>query len=773
MKKISTLLWVLMALLALPKAAGAAEVSNTFDFENNPQNWPVGEGVNFADGNLTAPLTVGEVSMTGIDGNQPCRLMKDNNGVTALYVYANASAVGGLKFNAAEGRAITKVEVTMKSGNFDFEATTGTLSGTSWTGNATEVTFNRTGTGNRQMLKIVVTTDAKNEQTVEPATETFDVEAADIAAFNAVEDGKTVKLTLNNARVNGTFNGYYVEDASGATVIKGITLTVGTALNGYIIGKKSTDNDIDYMSYEPKPYEPQLTVTDATTFEATEIALVGTEMTIIEACQQATYARLVTLKDVTISGAGQNKTLTDANGNTMKARDYMGTLSTGFTWPEKASKFTGVVIYYMTGWFIMPIGDNAIVEESSTALFDFHNNNLELTPSEGGASDPAEKQNAGNLGGKKLTKGDVTLTFVNAPTMCTKLNTNSTRGLQLQLIKDGQMRVTAAEGKAITAIHITYNHGTNSSTGADVYNTAWGVDMGGGTLGTLNINKQSWTGNAQSVRFTATGATYVDAIEVETAPANGETIASTFNEYTTEVSTLKDFNDLADGTLVKLNLTNAIVTAGMNNELGNYIQDATAGAHFYCTGFTFNVNDILNGSVYVKKSKQNMGARIAMTEETVTDNINVTADGTYEPLTGTIDELNVADNKCRVVKLSGIAVKGTSATAATITDANGKTIAINNGKTNYFPYIIQESLADINYEKATVIGILFGSNATTNQIMPLSITEDAETGIDSIDNSQLTIHHSQAWLTIDGRMLSGKPTQKGIYIFNGRKIVVK
>lgn len=352
MKKLSSLFALLMLCII---GASAAEVSNTFDFENNPQNWPVGEGINFADGNLTAPLTVGEVTMTGIDGNQPCRLMKDNNGITSLYVYANASAAGGLKFNAAEGRAITKIEVTMKTGNFDFEASTGTLSGTSWTGNATEVTFNRTGTGNRTMLKIVVTTDAKNEQTIEPAAETFDVEAENIAAFNAAEDGKVVKLTLSNARVNGIFNGYYVEDASGATVIKGITLEVGTALNGYIIGKKSTDNNIDYMSYEPTPYEPQLTATDASTFEATETALVGTTMSITEACAQASYGKLVTLENVTISGGGQNKTLTDGDGKTMKARDYMGKLSTGFTWPEKAAKITGIVIYYMTGWFLMPL----------------------------------------------------------------------------------------------------------------------------------------------------------------------------------------------------------------------------------------------------------------------------------------------------------------------------------------------------------------------------------------------------------------------------------
>lgn len=30
----------------------------------------------------------------------------------------------------------------------------------------------------------------------------------------------------------------------------------------------------------------------------------------------------------------------------------------------------------------------------------------------------------------------------------------------------------------------------------------------------------------------------------------------------------------------------------------------------------------------------------------------------------------------------------------------------------------------------------------------------------------------QTWYTIDGRRLNGKPTSKGIYIINGRKIVI-
>ena len=51
---------------------------------------------------------------------------------------------------------------------------------------------------------------------------------------------------------------------------------------------------------------------------------------------------------------------------------------------------------------------------------------------------------------------------------------------------------------------------------------------------------------------------------------------------------------------------------------------------------------------------------------------------------------------------------------------------------------------------------------------------DETTGIISIDNGQLIIDNSMdAWYTLDGRRLTGKPTAKGLYINNGRKVVIK
>ena len=53
----------------------------------------------------------------------------------------------------------------------------------------------------------------------------------------------------------------------------------------------------------------------------------------------------------------------------------------------------------------------------------------------------------------------------------------------------------------------------------------------------------------------------------------------------------------------------------------------------------------------------------------------------------------------------------------------------------------------------------------------LKISRGGNTGIENIE---YTIKpQSDAWYTLDGRRLNGRPTNKGIYINNGRKVVIK
>jgi hypothetical protein len=46
-------------------------------------------------------------------------------------------------------------------------------------------------------------------------------------------------------------------------------------------------------------------------------------------------------------------------------------------------------------------------------------------------------------------------------------------------------------------------------------------------------------------------------------------------------------------------------------------------------------------------------------------------------------------------------------------------------------------------------------------------------GTDGITNVLNTVTNGETWFTIDGRQLSGKPAQKGVYVTNGQKVVIK
>ena len=129
---------------------------------------------------------------------------------TCLWLYKNTS----IKLGAPEGKAITKIAVTMQSGSFDLTPSTGTMTEDVWAGNASEVTFGPNANSTRYVWAMTVTLADENNETVKPVAA---VEVDDIATFNALEAGTLAKLKLTNARVNGFYDlrgANYVEDAS-------------------------------------------------------------------------------------------------------------------------------------------------------------------------------------------------------------------------------------------------------------------------------------------------------------------------------------------------------------------------------------------------------------------------------------------------------------------------------------------------------------------------------------------------------------------------------
>ena len=399
--------------------------------------------------------------------------------------------------------------------------------------------------------------------------------------------------------------------------------------------------------------------------------------------------------------------------------------------------------------------------QATEVTFDFANNNLNFTYGENGTAD---QQNAGNLAGKKLTLDGVTMTFVNSPSIAVRTYNLASKGQHFQIgAKNGKLRITAPEGRAITKIVVTQNLPESATNFVK-----WEVDKGEGTL---SQDKKTWEGNSTSVRFNSTGSCFINAITVTLSPINSETITPATDEYTTEVSTLAELNALPAGTLVKLNLNNVIVTTEFASKLGYYIQDATAGTALYATGLTFNLHDILNGYVYLNRADNEQkvpGNRAAMAEDTNADHIQVTADGTFSAVEGTtVAAINIAANLCKVVQLNNVKVKGTSKTAATITDSAEGTINISNPGNGFATSVYTADLTNLDMVDAAVVGILY-AGTSGNQIYPISIT-DTPAGINNITAG---VKADDAVIyNLKGQRFSG--LQKGLNIVNGKKILVK
>ena len=101
---------------------------------------------------------------------------------------------------------------------------------------------------------------------------------------------------------------------------------------------------------------------------------------------------------------------------------------------------------------------------------------------------------------------------------------------------------------------------------------------------------------------------------------------------------------------------------------------------------------------------------------------------------------------------------------------NGTTIAASTeGQTNYAfngkAFVFVTNAIEVGQYKAWL------EVPTGTQSAPiLTLVFGNTTGIESIDNSELTI---DGWYDLNGRKLQNKPTKKGVYILNGKKVVVK
>jgi hypothetical protein len=108
--------------------------------------------------------------------------------------------------------------------------------------------------------------------------------------------------------------------------------------------------------------------------------------------------------------------------------------------------------------------------------------------------------------------------------------------------------------------------------------------------------------------------------------------------------------------------------------------------------------------------------------------------------------------------------------------ANDKTVLyLGAGNTLYWPsadMTVNACRAVFRLHNGLAVGDLVSGGAKATRFV-MNFGEDEATGIISVHDSGFMVNGSDAWYTLDGRRLSGKPTQKGIYINNSKKVVIK
>ena len=336
-----------------------------------------------------------------------------------------------------------------------------------------------------------------------------------------------------------------------------------------------------------------------------------------------------------------------------------------------------------------------------------------------------------------------------------RIYVDNNRGQCLVTYKDfTTLSFRAPEGKAITKIEFTAAGNSNIKN----FTPTSGA-----------IEEMTWTGNAEGVRFLQGGTSYLAKAVVTVEDKTAETAALAPIEYT-ECANIAAFNALEAGTYAKVTLKDAEVTGKSADGYSTvWIQDATGGCWIQYTSLNSKLEEKtkVNGTVYVMARPNSGNVQMKEAEDTPKSEIASEAISEYTIVTGTIDEVNVAANLNKVVKIINATLEETSATAGKLTQGESF-IDVNNGNetANQQLHKIAEWAKDTTLEGIDMVAILVGKSATVNQLLPISI-EGTTTGISNVtaDNNAVNIFNLQ------GQRMNS--VQKGLYIINGKKVVIK
>lgn len=253
---------------------------------------------------------------------------------------------GTITINAATGKKINKIVFAKGDKWGAITPNNGEMNGQTWTGDAETIVF--TVGGQCQI----------NSITVGEAPKAPLAEAANIAAFKALEKGTDAKLALNGAKVtfvNG--DNTFIEDETGALLLykTGLTLTAGKALTGNIIGQ--------YKDYNGMPELIGTEQTPASEYTEADAAIVSTVATVADAQADAFTGKLVKFENVAIDADLQTIKQGEAE---IAFYDKFKVMPADYVYPANAASIVGIIYVNGEHYTFHPVSADSI--KAATAV---------------------------------------------------------------------------------------------------------------------------------------------------------------------------------------------------------------------------------------------------------------------------------------------------------------------------------------------------------------------------------------------------------------------
>lgn len=388
-----------------------------------------------------------------------------------------------------------------------------------------------------------------------------------------------------------------------------------------------------------------------------------------------------------------------------------------------------------------------------------------------------------------------TALFAGAETIDNKTATWTAAGDGLTLTS-GTYTLTAskATGKTVPAHHKdgdirVYAKGTLTvtTTGANMKSIVFNIaktgiyvqaDMSAST-GTVTVDTTAmtvtWTGDANNVVLTVGDkATYgrqstkngqFRFIKAEITANGTSSSGETGGTQTATEMTIASLNALtADQANVRLKFTNAKVLGSHTTKKGAksiYVREGDKAIILFNTGLELNDNAVLNGYVDVDFKVYNGMPEVVKNAQTSASNLTVT-ESTEEamPVETTIAELNAKNHLADLVVLKGVTIES---------EQSGK-------YTNYYAVSgsdriqlfggveVKDYVNGKKYDVVAIFNQIF--KGTTPEIAPTKVTEATATDISTIQEAQKVVVYD-----LQGRRV--QKAEKGLFIINGKKVLVK